>query len=107
MAFGAGRLDMLVRKHGTFGDYEVRGTWVCDDELKRGWLIYIEGLDKGSFAVSDGKIHRAGEEYRAGPGGETRVSIDLEIADLRASATQAIFDAIARWEAEERERPCE
>jgi len=105
MTLAVGKWETLERRHGTFGGYDVRGDWVSDTQLKRGWLIHLDGLDSGSFAVCNGEIRRAGGECFAGPSGEMSVAISPEIADLGASAKKAIFDAITRWETEEREWP--
>ena len=106
MAFAVGKLDTLARnmEHSEAMTYAELGSETI--RPRRGWLIDLDGLDKGFFAVFDGTIHRAGGECLAGSGGGTPVSISAEIADLSASATQAIFDAVAKWEAEERKKPC-
>jgi hypothetical protein len=81
------------------------GDRVVDTKNRRGWIIQIvDGLEKGSFSVVDGKIHRCGIEYH----GNNAPSI-LDIERLEAtfrwpSAKQAIFDAMAKWEAEESRR---
>jgi hypothetical protein len=105
MTLADGKWETLARKHGTFGDYEVWGDWVADIQLKRAWLIRLDGLDSGLFAVDNGEVRRAGGEYFAGPNGEMSVSISRENADLGASAKKAIFDAITQWEKEDREKP--
>lgn len=103
MAFAVGDLTTLARKHGSFGDYEVFGYFVADEAGKRGWLVDLQGLDSGTFTAVDDEIHRSGRHYGAGSNGETVVPMSSVVADLRASAKQAILDAIAKWEAEERE----
>lgn len=105
MAFVVGNLTTLARKHGSFGDYEVSGDFVADEAGKRGWLIDLQGLDSGTFTVVDDVIHRSGRHYGAGSNGEAVVPMSPAVADLRACAKQAIVDAIAKWEAEEREKP--
>lgn len=105
MMLAPGPWEKITRKHGTFGDYDVRGDLVADSQFRRGWLIQLDGLESGSFAVRNGEIRRAGLEYFAGSSRETSVAVSPEIADLRASAKKAMFDAVAQWEAEEREKP--
>jgi hypothetical protein len=104
MGFAAGNLNTLANKHGNFGDYSVDGSWVEDVEGKKGWLIRLEGLESGEFTIVDGEIHQSGRHYRAGPNGETMVPASPQIANIGASAKQAINDAIAKWEGEGREK---
>ena len=103
MGFPVGHLKRVTHKHGKFGDYEVRGDWVVGADLSRGWYIVLDGLDQGSFAVVDGEVHPSGRHYLATPEGETVAPISPEVAELSVSAKQAILDAIAEWEKEERE----
>ena len=105
MGFPIGMLETVARKSGTFGNYEVRGALVTDTQLKKGWYIDLEGVDSGSFAVCDGEIHPSGRHLLAGPNDSTFAPVSSDIAQLPSSAEQTIFDAIAKWESEEREIP--
>ena len=60
MTLAVGKWETLERRHGTFGGYDVRGDWVSDTQLKRGWLIHLDGLDSGSFAVCNAVKASAG-----------------------------------------------
>ena len=106
MTVPMGKLRTIVKKNGRFGDYEILGSWVCSSDLKRAWFLQMDGLDSGSFAVVDGEIRFAELNLLAGPDGETIAPIG-EKAQMRPSAEKAVFDAIAKWETEERERPVE
>jgi hypothetical protein len=108
MGFAIGNLTTIAEKRGDFGSHSLYGSWVEDLDGKRGWFITFDGLDgleSRSFSIVDGEIHQSGRQYRAGPDGRTIVDTNPKIAELGASAKQAILDAIAKWEAEAREKP--
>jgi hypothetical protein len=106
MTLAVGKCETLVpQKHRIFDGYDVWGTWVADVQHKRGWIIRLSGLDNGSFVVCNGEIREAGWGSVAGSSRGASVEISPEIADIRASAKKAIFDAITLWEKEEIEGP--
>jgi hypothetical protein len=107
MGFAVGKLDTLARKRDIFNGFDIMGDWVVDEEQKRGWIIKIvDGLEEGNFTVVDGKIHQSGI-HSPGHVEERADVISLPgEAVLRSWTKQAIFDAIAQWEKDEREKPC-
>jgi hypothetical protein len=105
MVFAVGNMDRLAHKPGKFLDYDIMGDRVVDAKNRRGWIIQIvDGLERGSFSVMDGKIHRYGIECHGKNAPSILDTERLEATFRWPSAKQAIFDATAKWEAEEYRR---
>jgi len=105
MAFSVGLINKVANKRGIFLDYDIMGYQVVDATNQRGWILeIIDGLESGSFSVTDGRIHRCRIEPR---GGNEPAILDMEIQEATfrwPSAKQAISDALAVWEGEEQEK---
>lgn len=103
MDFAVGNLNTLTRKCGSFGDYEVIGYFVEDTVGQTGWLIDLSGIDSGTFTVIGRAIHRSSRDYAGDSNGRTVVHVDPQLANVGEFVQRAIFDAIAKWEAEDAE----
>jgi len=95
---------VILKRQGVFGNYQLIGLLYGNEGGDRAWHIkQINENPVRNYCVQDGKVFSLRIDGPLSEPIDTHLERGSQILDMREDERRMIFDAIARWEAEEHE----